>query len=136
MDLSLDLDPASPAYRDLLLADGDLVLTNDADARGTNPTLQSIMQRLRLFRGEWFLNTSVGVPYYQQILVKNPNRAAIDLAIQSTIISTPGVGRLISYASRFTTANRLIAISFRAATRAGIVSYDGPLNQAAGMVLQ
>lgn len=136
MDISLDLSTASPTHRDLLLVDGDLCLTSDANPIGTHPVLQTILQRLRMFRGEWFLNTTLGVPYYQQILVKNPNRSSIDLAVQSTILGTPGVARLVDYSAKYTTANRVISIAFRAATRTGIIYYEGPLNYAAGMVVQ
>lgn len=137
MDLSLDLNKASPTYRDLLLVNGDLVLTADADARGSDPVLQAILQRLRMFRGEWFLNKTLGMPYYQQILIKRPNRAGVDIAIQSCVLGTPGVARLISYQSVFNSADRLISVSFRAAKRTGgIVSWQGPLNTAGDQVSQ
>jgi hypothetical protein len=136
VDISLDLNAASASHRDLLLVSGDLVLTSDANPSGTHPILQSILQRLRMFRGEWFLNTSLGMPYYQQILIKRPNRAVVDLAIQSTILATPGVARLTNYSATFIQANRIASIAFRASTRAGTIAYDGPLNYAAGMVVQ
>lgn len=136
MDLSLDLNRSSPNFRDLLLAGGDLHLTGDADPLGAPPVLQSILQRLRTFRGEWFLNKNLGVPYFQQILTKNPNRAAIDGLLQGTILSTPGVLRLTEYTSNFDTVGRVITVTFRCVTTSGVVTYAGPLNFAGAMVVQ
>src|SRR6478752_2230488 len=90
-DLSLDLVASSATYGDLLVAGGDLVLTSDVDPRGAHPVLQDILTRLRTFQGEWFLDTTIGVPYYQTILVKAPDMTAIATALKDQILSTPGV---------------------------------------------
>lgn len=61
---------------------------------------QAIQTRLRLWLGEWFLDTSDGTPYLTQILGerhgKNP-----DAAIKQRILGTPGVSQLLSYSSSF-----------------------------------
>lgn len=129
MDLSLDLaSPTSATYRDLLVGQGDLVLTSDAHPAGTPFVLQSILQRLRLCLGEWFLNTALGVPYFQLIFVKGASRSQIDNALQACITGTPGVLRLTRYSVVYTSAQRLASIQFTAATTAGQVQYSGPLN--------
>ena len=71
---------------DLELDTGDLQLTTGADA-----VRQHLQQRLRTFRGEWFLDLSTGVPYYQDILKKNPNPLVVDGVLKDAVLSTPGV---------------------------------------------
>jgi hypothetical protein len=128
-DISLDLSsPLSDTYRDLLIINGDLVLTSDVNSAGTQFIQQDLEQRLKVFQGEWFLNTTIGVPYYQTLFRKGVQQQDVDSAIQKVITSTPGIQRLITYTPTYTTANRLAKISFTAATIAGMVSYTGALN--------
>lgn len=136
MDLSLDFDILSASYRDLLVRNGDLVFTSDGAPGGTHYIYQDILQRLRTCLGEWFLNTTIGMPYYQLLFVKGARRADIDAAIQNIIVSTPGVLRLLSYQATYTTADRLVKVSFTCATSSGNVSYNGPLNTPDNQVIQ
>lgn len=129
-DLSLNLDTAvklTSAYGDLLIVNGDLTLTSDVDANGTNPVLQDILQNLRMFLGEWFLDNTQGVPWLQQIFVKGTTQADIDAAIQAAILSTTGVTALTSYGSQLNAASRSLAVTFSVKTQAGVVSYTGTL---------
>jgi len=121
-DLSLNYDPdllGTPAYGDLKMVNGDLVLTNDVDQNGTDSTLQSVCQRLRLYLGEWFMNTSAGVPWYQQILVKNANPSHIDGLLRDCILGTPGVVALLAYSSTANHAQRSFHVTFTIQTAAG-----------------
>lgn len=130
-DLSLDLTLASQGTafeRDLVLVNGDLVLTADANPLGTNPVLQDITQRLRFFQGEWFLDTSQGVPYFQEILVKDPELGRIDAILQNIILSVPGVLQLASYKSSVDTSRRILSLAFVAVTQLGTVSYTDTLS--------
>jgi hypothetical protein len=126
-DLSLDLDKSSGTYKDLLVLNNDLVLTKDANPIGTNPVLQNILQRLGLFLGEWFLDNTKGVPWLQQILVKNPDIAAIDAIILNTILGTIGVVQLNFYTFTPNFAERTLEIAFTALTTQGKVDYSGTL---------
>lgn len=129
-DFSLQLDPAQKAqatYQDLLIVNGDLVLTSDVNPLGTNAVLQDVLQRLRSFLGEWFLDNSQGVPWLQQILVKGPTQAGIDAILQNTILATPGVQTLLNYQSDFDASQRTFAVSFTARTSQGTVTYTNTL---------
>jgi hypothetical protein len=125
VDISLDLDPASPNYKDLLILDNDLVLTSDADPRGTNNILQDIVQNLSFFLGEWFLDNTKGIPYFQQILIKNPDQSKIDGFMINTILGTPGVLQLLSYSFQANYAQRILNVTFSAMTTSGKVNYSG-----------
>lgn len=129
-DLSLDLarvDSGLSTYKDLLVVNGDLVLTSDANPNGTNPILQNVIQRLRMFLGEWFLDNTQGIPYFQQILIKNPDQSKIDAIFMNAILGTPGIVQLNSYSFVPNTTKRVLTITFVAQTTNGVVQYSGNL---------
>lgn len=114
-DISLQLDPAligSSEYGDLLFKDGDLVLTSDSNPQGTNFVLQNVCQRLRFFLGNWFMNTGAGVPWFQQILVKNADQGKIDAILRNCILGTPGVAAMTSYSSQADRLQRRFTVRF------------------------
>lgn len=119
-DIALDLDPSSPTYGDIKIVNGNVLMVDGKDA-----ILQHVLQRLKTFREEWFLDITVGVPYLQQILVKNPNLSHVDGLLQDEIMGTPGVVGLLAYSSEVNTALRQLSVSFKAQTTDGIVDYSG-----------
>lgn len=100
--------------QDLDLAGDRASLVTGADA-----VAQKIGVRLRLFRGEWFLDERVGVPYYEQVLVKNPNLVAIRSLFRRAIATTPGVEEVTSLDLTVDTAQRRAEVSFRARANDG-----------------
>lgn len=124
-DLSIDLDPVSSTYKDLLIVDGDLVLTSDVNPVGTDPVLQGVLQNISLALGEWFLDLSAGLPWLQQILVKNPDQSKIDAILRSAILATPGIVRLNSYSFDLSLKTRSGTIRFSAQKTDGRVDYSG-----------
>lgn len=124
-DISQDLsNPISATYKDLLFINNDLVLTSDVNSAGTDNVLQDILQRLSFFRGEWFMDNTQGVPYFEQILVKNPNQANIDAILVNIIMSTPGVQSLLAYSFEPNNEKRSLSVSFSVVTTQGKVSYS------------
>jgi hypothetical protein len=128
VDLALDLNPASSHYKDFLLINNDLALTSDAQPGSTNNILQSIIQRLSFFLGEWFLNNTEGVPWFQQILVKGPNQSAIDGILKNVILGTLGVTGLSSYSFTPNLTGRTLAVTFSVTTTSGPVDYSGTIS--------
>lgn len=59
---------------------------------------QAVQTVLALLRGEWFLDSTVGVPYATQILGTG-TQATRDLAIQNAILGTQGVLDINQYSS-------------------------------------
>ncbi|MEC4682386.1 MAG: hypothetical protein VST70_01710 [Nitrospirota bacterium] len=57
---------------------------------------QVVATRLALWEGDWFLDTTSGTPYFQDILGRKTN---YDLEIQARILETPGVTEITSYSS-------------------------------------
>lgn len=133
-DLSLDLNPLSPTYGDLLVINGDLVLTSDANPSGANPVLQDILIRLRTFAGEWFNDNTLGVPWFQNILVKNPDVSLVNSILKNEILSTPGVLHLDSFTSKVSMAPRKLTVAFSCTSQTGTISYSGQLTNNAGSI--
>lgn len=75
-----------------------------------NAVRQSIMTRLGLLQGEWYLNLPDGTPWLQQILVRGATSNIYDLLIQTRILGTQGVSGIITYSSNYDPDDRSLAI--------------------------
>jgi|SRR5947207_1263604 len=103
---------------DLLLNSdtNDLVFTNGA-CPVTQLLTVIVAQRLKItlytFLGEWFLDTTIGVPYFQQIFGKIRTKATIDLIFQRIISGDNDVIEILSFESELTTASRGYSMTFQ-----------------------
>ena len=70
---------------------------------------------------------SIGVDYFGQILVKNPDAGISEAILKSTIVNTPGVTALLSFKLTQNYSNRILNLQFSAATTHGTISYEGIL---------
>jgi hypothetical protein len=69
---------------------------------------QAISTRLRLWQGEWFLDSTAGTPWRQSILGRSVNP---DAFIKQAILGTQGVVSLVSYSSSLNASNRTLTVS-------------------------
>lgn len=76
------------------------------DPRGV---AQSIVTRLLLWTGEWFLDLTVGTPYAQQVLGYG-TQGLYDKVLQARILGTSGVTGLIEYQSEFDPETRKLTV--------------------------
>ena len=60
---------------------------------GLDSVRQRVRQRLRFFRGEWFLDTTLGVPYFQNIFVRP---ATLELALSTLVDAIQDVEDVVS----------------------------------------
>lgn len=79
---------------------------------------QAVMTRLRVFEGEWFLDTTYGTPYSSQILGAG-KISTYDAAIQQVILGTQGVTSIAAYASGVDPTTRAAAITCTINTQYG-----------------
>jgi len=77
---------------------------------------QNVKTRLLLLQEEWFLDTSAGVPYLQQIMVKPANTALAESLIKQTILGTEGVSELRGFSMSFDRNTRRMSIAATVAT--------------------
>lgn len=83
---------------------------------GTPATAQAVTTRLRLFKGEWFLNLNSGVPWYTEVLTKPARLAQINTLIRNVILQTQGVASLSKFEMVFSSDIRKLAVSFTGTT--------------------
>jgi len=114
MDLKLDTtgDLALTAELD------DLVLVDGADA-----IAQDVSTRLKAFQGEWFLDTRVGMPYFQKILGQKPRLSVLQSIFRDAVLSTPGVNSINDLVLDYVGETRVLSISFRCDTVEGPLEY-------------
>ena len=72
--ITLAIDDNNDTFLD---ASGNVAIVDDAES-----LRQRLLERLQFFLGEWFLDETLGVPYFQQILQSN-----VDINIVSNIIT-------------------------------------------------
>lgn len=103
-------------------------MTNNKLSLVTSPGAeirQKIAVRLRFFKGEWFLDQNIGVPYFQAILVKNPNLATVQSIYRQAIVTVPGVTDVQNFNYTYSAAARTLNISFQVATNtAGVLDFN------------
>ena len=117
MKIDLALDTTS---HDLLIDSFDLQLSKDLDAVD-----QSLRTRLQIFLGEWFLNIEDGIPFYNDIFIKNPNIPHIESILKSRILETEDVIELLSFDTEF--SNRTLSVSFKVRTLYGVIDISQSL---------
>lgn len=107
MSIDIKLDPIT---HDVSLSKtNDLVLIDGAER-----IRQQIKVTLLTFFGEWFLDTTFGIPYLEIILIKNPRRAEIETTLRQKVRDVPGVSAVPS-----------VEIEIDAETRQGRVTLEG-----------
>lgn len=91
-----------------------------AVGEGVDAVVQGLITRLKLFRGEWFLNANAGMPWFQEVFTDGgQDIRRIESAIRSQINSAPGVLEIISLDVDFSASTRDLSISFNVSTTEG-----------------
>ncbi len=87
----------------------------------TQPLVHIVQQRLFIllhtFLGEWFLDTSYGIPYFQDILGFKTTKEKVDLIFQQKILAENGVKEITEFNSTF--VNRQYSLSFKVRVNTG-----------------
>lgn len=110
-DLLMDL-----VENDLKVISGDLSL-----AQGITAIQQDLQQTLQFWLGEWFLDTTVGIPYRQQILVKNPNLDLVQADLVNAALNVPGITQITDFSMQYSSTNRTASVFITALTSTGQV---------------
>lgn len=74
---------------------------------------QRIDRRLRVFLGEFWLDQSLGIPYFQEVLKRNPDLSAIRAIFAAEIQKVAGVQQLNECSVSIDRAARKLSVIFR-----------------------
>lgn len=110
LDLKLD------EIHDLDVSQGDLRLVDGAES-----VRQQLLIKLKLWRGEWFLDTDFGTPYLQKILGKGLTMSGALAALRQSILEVKDVNKITSLTYKFNSANRVLNVDFACSTTFGLI---------------
>lgn len=100
--IGLSLKRVGNAPADLHLdGDGNLVLVRNAEAIG-----QHVRQRLMTYEGEWFLDTTAGVPWMRDLLGGAYDPVMVESVLKPEIMETDGVTEITAFSVRFDAERR------------------------------
>lgn len=105
------------ATHDIIINEDDIMFIDDAER-----VAQQIKIQLMTFLGEWFLDTTHGVPYLEQILVKNPDGNIIEAILRSQILKVPDVVSVDDMILTYDPKKRTLEVEFWANTNYGMVT--------------
>ena len=92
---------------DIDIVNNDMVLTSGAEA-----VAQGVSIRLQTFQGEFFLDTRIGMPYFQKILGEKPRIHVLKDIFREAILKEPGVDSIQNLTITYTGADRTLGVSF------------------------
>jgi hypothetical protein len=92
--------------------------------RGVEEISQKVSISLQLVLGEWFLNTAEGVPYYEQIFVKNPSPGKITSIFRRAILAVPGMLSVQTITVDFNRSTRAVSVSFFGQATEGVIDFS------------
>lgn len=113
---------------DFKLNDQNDIIWNNGPLRLEDTTQSQVEvtgQRLKIllqsWLGEWFLDTTYGIPYSQRIIaIKQTSKASTDLILQQKVLSDAGVKEIVSWDSTF--VNRKYSLTFKVKVVSGEIT--------------
>lgn len=93
-----------------------------AMTHGRDAIRQAVELSIGLLLGEWFLDTTLGFPMFEQVLVKSPNIPAIKDLFRTRIEAVPGVVTCTKLDLDYNRSTRKLTVSFVANTDLGEIS--------------
>ena len=114
MDIALD-----PTTNDIALQSNGLYFVDGVDA---------IAQQLRItfqgFLGEWFLDTTLFMPWFQDVLIKAPSFAVVQEIFKNAILETQGILSLNDFQLNLDLGARTATLSFSALSANGPIDFS------------
>lgn len=92
--------------------------------RHTQTRLEYVSQKIKhtisIFRGEWFMNREIGIPYIPDSgTERSMHRRMIETALQVRISEVEGVQKILSFTSTLDKERRLLTVRFTVQTDSG-----------------
>lgn len=117
LKVAIATDSFNPVAGDLYLGpDGQFALTQTL----SEEVAQLLYTRFRFFQGEWFLDQTVGVPWYQSILGQKQSTSVVSQILRNVVATCPGVASVDSF-SLVTQSDRSAVVRFSCTLSDGTV---------------
>lgn len=101
-------------------SDGDLVINRGAETvSGQQLVAQLIGNRLKTIKGEWSLNTTIGVPWFTDLLIHTYDLELVHSWIYKTLASTPYVTNVNNLVLAVDSQGRKLLVSFEVSSLYG-----------------
>lgn len=104
--IDLELDPLT---NDLSFNEFDFSLVDQ-----TGQIMQNLAIRLRFFLGEWYLDITQGLPFFETFFRKAPNQIQIESILKEEIVNTRGIVEITSFETSFDQSRRIYTVKFTA----------------------
>ena len=96
----------------LLTRDGDLSINDWGDIALTRSVRQAVRIRLLWFFGEWRFAPGLGVLYWEEVFVKNPNVGRIRRIVREQVMGVEEVQDVRNISIDITAGTRIARIAF------------------------
>ena len=81
--------------------------------------IQKLQIKLRTFLGEYFLDTTIGVPYFEDFLIKNPDLDLIGSLLKKQIYSITEVKQITKFLLQYNNVARQLVVTFAVSLTSG-----------------
>ena len=105
------------------------ITTENSNLRFTKNTTEwlsaKIEARLKVFFAEWFVNRTIGVPYFTEILGKKIDINNVQVILSDVIKQTNGVKELLEFNVDFDNGTRIYKYTFKVLSTDGTIVSGG-----------
>jgi hypothetical protein len=82
---------------------------------------QVVRHEISLFLGEWFMDTSKGLPYRPTAMRKSEHRGILEAALRAKLTRIKGLKRVLSFVPLYDKKDRILQVSFVVQTDYGTI---------------
>ena len=116
------------AYNLQLDSNNDIVIGRGTSRiGGLDYTIQLVKNKLLTVLGEWKANTTLGLPWFSDILVKAADLSLVEGLILTCIKNTPHVIDVVSIDLALNKDSRVLTVTFEAISDWGLFSASVPV---------
>lgn len=91
---------------------GDILVTENGDVALTESIRQAVVIKIKWILDEWRLGPEIGFPWFEEVLIKNPDLAKIRSLLRSAIMEVDGVQSAVVSEATVNSAERKLTVKF------------------------
>ena len=103
--------------------DNDIAIDNNSLSiiSSIDEVEQTLKTHLQTFLTECFMDTTKGIPYFQQVFVKGIGINVVESILKLAIIQSPGVLELLTFDLDYDNNTRKLIVNFSIKSESGII---------------